>query len=97
MDKFEVDTEALDETKNKYQRAVLTMESLKKSLNETLSKLKSDGWNSKAGEAYFDNFSDKWAKDLDLYISVVGVLNQMLTEASTEFQSLAEEAKKLNY
>lgn len=96
MDKFEVDIEVLNKTREEYKGSVDKIRELKNTVVKTLEDLKGDGWNSKAGIAYFDNINEDWVKNVDLYLEVITILNEMLSIASREFERIVNEAKKLN-
>ena len=96
MDKFEVNIEVLNGTREKYKTSVDNIKVLKNTLVKTLEKLKEGGWNSIAGKTYFDNINEDWVKNVDLYLETIAILNEMLRIASGEFESIVNESKKLN-
>ncbi|WP_294352548.1 hypothetical protein [uncultured Clostridium sp.] len=97
MADFKVEIEAFDTAVSEYTAAKDEMVSIRNELLKVLETLKTNGWNSVAGEAFFEKYNNDWVKNIDLYTSIIDLMNTILIEAKGNFNDLVTDAQKLNY
>lgn len=95
MSSFKVDTDAFTKAIDEYTKELENLKDIKDSISKTLVILKTDGWNSKAGEACMNKFDGKWANEIDKYIVLVSHLTNVLAEAKAPFDDLVKVAESL--
>lgn len=97
---FEYDSDCFTNCANKYGEASTELLKLKGELQDSVDELvTSGGWQTEAGEAFRDSYTNEWAPILDQYVSLLNYLKECVEFANGEsaYAAILEEAKKISY
>lgn len=98
MAKLKVDIDVLDSTIKTYNTEISNLQQAKDTIKRSLTVLKSSGWNSNAGNAWFSLLDDEWLKNVDYQIRVLDQLRSNLVVARDEYIAVYNEQEALkNY
>ena len=91
------DTEKMIEVKNAYTKAVSDMKQIQKKMQKMVDNVK-EGWESDAGNAFFEKYNDEWLKGFTQYQDVLEHMAYNLNLAEGKYTDLTNTAKntKLN-
>lgn len=95
MADFKVNIDVLGSTITVYQTAIDDLETAVSDAQDAIDLLKSSGWQSGAGDAFFANFDDEWKDGIEKRILVLKHLKECLDIAETEYSGLVEDAVKI--
>ena len=96
MAKLYVDMDALSRTVSVYDTELNNIEAAKKSVRSALGTLRSSGWNSSAGAAWFKLLDDEWLRNIDRQIRILERLRDNLSKiAKPEYERVYEEQQNL--
>jgi WXG100 family type VII secretion target len=97
MADFKTELEAFDVAIKEYQTAAEDIKRIKDLLQNSIEDLKNTDWKSEAGEAFFSKFNTDWVENIDLYIKIVELMNEILNETKNNFAELVTEAQAITY
>ena len=63
---------------------------------QSLDKLKKH-WNTAAGKNFMQNVDTDWTKEVDKYIKIIGAVEELLEEASTQYAKVEDEVDKIKF
>lgn len=95
MSKFRVDTDVLTDTINTYKIIADDINRAIRDAENAVNALKTSGWQSNAGKAFFDNFDYSWKVNMAKRVKVIIHLRQCLENARNEYEQLCSEAARL--
>lgn len=95
MSKLKVDFDVFAATARVYDEEIKSFESAKKGVETALDELKSSGWVSNAGSAWFEAVDMSWGENIDYHIRVISELAKELGIASKEYQEIYDKQSRL--
>ncbi len=88
MAKLKVDFDVLEETARVYNNEVQNFEEARDGVKQALDELKSSGWVSQAGSAWFDAVDMDWVETINFHIRVITELSKEIGIASKEYREI---------
>lgn len=95
MSKLKVDFDVFAATARVYNEEIKSFEDAKKGVETALDELKSSGWVSNAGSAWFEAVDMSWGETIDYHIRVISELAKELGIASREYQEVYDKQCRL--
>lgn len=92
---FCFDTEVFENAAKVFSDKSQQLVDIQTDLINAINALKTTGWQSKAGDAFFDSIKQNWASDIIRYSDLLSTLTTIVREAKTEFNSVESEARSL--
>lgn len=86
---LKVNEEALKKAKVTYQEQSQRMRALKSKLSTAVDGIK-DGWDSKAGDAFFKKYDNEWVQNITDYIDVIQHMSDNMQIADNKYQTVFE-------
>lgn len=98
MSYLKYDTDKMKEVKKVYDNAVKNMEDIQATMKTMVDDVK-EGWNSEAGDAFFEKYDEEWLKGFNQYKEVLSHMSENLNTAQGKYTEVSDLAKKtkLNY
>ena len=90
------DSDAFQTAITEYQNVKQNFQDIKSSLTDCIESLRS-GWQTSAGDAFFENFDDDLSPALDKYINFLSYLIESLEAARISYDSVVDQAQNLRY
>ena len=94
---FVYDKDVFQAAIKEYEAAIVEFKTLKKNTKDSIQTLKNSGWNSKAGQEFFNNYSDEWEPVLDDYVDLLDYLKACLADGQTLFDPIIDKAQTLKF
>ncbi|WFR59082.1 WXG100 family type VII secretion target [Anaerocolumna sp. AGMB13025] len=91
---LKVNEEALKKAKVTYQEQSQRMRALKSKLSTAVDGIK-DGWDSKAGDAFFKKYDNEWVQNITDYIDVIQHMSDNMQIADNKYQTVFDTADKI--
>ena len=91
---LEFDIDKLIATKNLCNEVATSLKNKKDSLIGILENLRKE-WNTPAGEKFFNEQNDDWAAQTDNYIRITEAIAKLMESAISEYEQVADEARRL--
>ncbi len=95
MAKLKVNIDTLQTTIQTYDTEITNLRAARASIQSSLSSLKSSGWDSNAGKAWFSLLDDEWLKNIDFQIRMLERLRNNLIIAKDEYMEVYNEQQAL--
>ncbi len=92
---LKINEEILNRTKLTYQEQAQRMIDLKAKLSVAVEDIK-DGWDTQAGDAFFEKYGTEWEKNISKYIEVIQIMSRNMQIADSKYQSVYETAQKIS-
>lgn len=93
MSYLKYDIEKMIEVKNAYVKAVEQMESIKTNMQNMVDEVK-EGWDTEAGDAFFEKYDEEWLKGFNQYEEVLTHMSENLNTAQGKYTEITNLAKK---
>ena len=93
MSYLQYDTEKMIEVKNTYNDAVSKMEDIKSKMQKMVDDVK-EGWDTEAGDAFFEKYDEEWLKGFNQYKEVLTHMAENLNTAQGKYEEVTKLAKK---
>ncbi len=87
------DTEAMLEVKSTYEKAYQAMNDIETEMKNMVDEVK-EGWDTDAGEAFFQKYNDEWLKGFQQYKEVLYHMAYNLNIAQGKYEELTRFAEK---
>lgn len=99
MNYFEYDSSVFEKAYTNYEKAETALSGLADTLQTDVDTLVATGWNTEAGKAFKDSYTNEWKPILQNYVSLLGYLKDCVSYAKGEdgYNKLVEEAEKLEF
>lgn len=91
---LEFDIDKLIATKKLCNEVATSLKNKKDSLIGILENLRKE-WNTPAGEKFFNEQNDDWAAQTDNYIRITEAIAKLMESAISEYEQVADEARRL--
>lgn len=91
---LKVNEESLKKAKGTYQEQAQRMRALKAKLSTAVSGIK-EGWDSKAGDAFFKKYDNEWEKNITDYSEVIQHMSDNMSIADNKYQTVFDTAEKI--
>jgi WXG100 family type VII secretion target len=91
---LKVNEEALKKAKVTYREQSQRMRDLKSKLSTAVDGIK-DGWDSKAGDAFFTKYDNEWVQNIKDYIDVIQHMSDNMQIADDKYQTVFDTADKI--
>lgn len=82
------DTTAMRQYGNRYKNIAIELRNMATSLNNCLSQLKSEGWTTPAGTAFYDMVETNWEDNIKKYADLLDTLKDILDQAAQQYDNL---------
>lgn len=82
------DTVVLRQAAKNYGRVADTLRKMSSELNMQIMQLKDSGWTTSAGTAFYEMTQTNWEENIKKYASLLDTLEQILTDAASDYDSL---------
>ncbi len=82
------DTGVLRQAAREYKDVAADLRRMSSDLDKLLTGLKDSGWTTPAGTAFHKMTSVNWEKNIEKYASLLDTLNEILTKAACEYDTL---------
>jgi len=92
---FCFDTDIFNSAANVFTEKSNELNQIQIDLVNAIENLKTTGWQSKAGDAFFNSIKDNWASDIIRYCDLLNALAQIVNEARDEFNQVEADANNL--
>ena len=92
---FCFDTGVFDRAASVFTAKSDELNQIQNDLVSAIDNLKTTGWQSKAGDAFFNTIQVNWASDIIRYCDLLDALAKIVREAKTEFNNVENDAKNL--
>ncbi|WOO37830.1 WXG100 family type VII secretion target [Anaerocolumna sp. AGMB13020] len=92
---LKINEEMLNRTKLTYQEQAQRMIDLKAKLSVAVEDIK-DGWDTQAGDAFFEKYGTEWEKNISTYIEVIQIMSRNMQIADSKYQSVYETAQRIS-
>lgn len=86
--------EALKKARDIYSDKAQEMRDLKVKLTVAVDDIK-EGWNSSAGDEFFNKYDDQWMKNITNYIDVIQQMSDNMDIANNKYQTIYDNAEKV--
>ena len=93
-DYLKYDTDQMGATKGIYIQCVEDMDALKTKMENMVNSVK-EGWQSEAGQAFFDKYDNEWLQGFVQYKEVLEHMAQNLDSAKGKYSEITRQAKAL--
>lgn len=93
MSYLQYDTEKMTEVKQTYVNEVSKMEDIKSKMQKMVDDVK-EGWDTEAGNAFFEKYDEEWLKGFNQYIEVLTHMSENLDMAEGKYTQITNLAKK---
>lgn len=90
------DIEKINDMKKSMADSADDLSTYKDKVIGALDKLKKD-WNTAAGKNFMKNVDTDWVKEVDNYIKIIGAVEKLLEEASTQYAKVEDEVDKVKF
>lgn len=90
------DIEKINDMKNSLAASAEDLGTYRDEVIESLDKLKTD-WDTPAGKNFMKNVDTDWATEVDKYINIIGAVEKLLEEASTQYAKVEDEIEKIKF
>jgi WXG100 family type VII secretion target len=91
---LKINEELLNKTKVTYQEQAQRMIDLKAKFSVAVEDIK-DGWDTQAGDAFFEKYDNEWEKNITSYIEVIQNMSRNMQIADSKYQHVYETAQKI--
>lgn len=91
---LKINADSLEKTKMTYQEQAQRMIDLKAKLSAAVDDIK-DGWDTKAGDAFFKKYGNEWEKNITEYIEVIQHMSNNMQIADSKYQTVFDTAQKI--
>ncbi|MDF2872948.1 MAG: hypothetical protein K0R05_4523 [Anaerocolumna sp.] len=91
---LKINEASLKKTKLTYHEQAQRMIDLKAKLSVAVEDIK-EGWDTQAGDAFFEKYGNEWEKNITNYIEVIQNMSRNLQMADSKYQSVYETAQKI--
>lgn len=95
MAQFSIELQQVEQSINDYKKSIDDFTNMANSLVPIINELRTSGWVSNAGNAYFEKYNDSWKKNFDMHIKILTFLKECLIEAKRDYEQLYEQSKQL--
>lgn len=82
------DTGVLKKAAKEYKSVAKELRRMSARLDELLNALKSEGWTTPTGTAFYEMTNTNWEKNIEKYAALLESLNEILIKASNEYENL---------
>lgn len=93
MSYLKYDIEKMLEVKQVYTDAVSKMTEIQKKMQKMVDSVK-EGWNTEAGDAFFEKYDEEWLKGFNQYKEVLTHMSENLNTAQGKYTQITNLAKK---
>lgn len=99
MNYFEYDSSVFEKAYTNYEKAEMALSGLADTLQNDVDTLVATGWNTEAGKAFKDSYTNEWKPILENYLSLLGYLKKCVEYAKSQegYNNLVDEAETLKF
>ena len=99
MNYFEYDSSVFEQAYTNYEKAEMALSGLADTLQNDVDTLVATGWNTEAGKAFKDSYTNEWKPILENYLSLLGYLKKCVEYAKSKegYNNLVDEAETLKF
>lgn len=91
---LKINTDSLKKSRATYQEQAQRMTDLKVKLAAVVDEIKA-GWDTKAGDAFFEKYNTEWEKNITDYIEVIQHMSNNMQIADSKYQTVFDTAQKI--
>ena len=91
---LKINEESLKKAKTTYHDQAQRMRDLKTKLSTAVDGIK-EGWNSKAGDEFFNKYDEEWEKNITDYIDVIQHMSDNMKIADNKYQTVFDTAEDI--
>lgn len=88
MSKLRIDFDVLNKTISVYEESIQEFRNIEKRIKKILASLKSSGWDSNAGRAWFSLLDDEWIQNIEFQVRTLESLKKDLETARAEYEKV---------